>query len=248
MNSTLTARPLSTAVERLDAVRLYRSVFGLGETEPAVAPKLLCALARHGGSAVGAFEPDGRMVGFAYGFTGLDAGLPYHHSQAAVVEAGQQGRGIGRLLKRAQAEVAARTGVSAMRWAYDPMEARNAHFNLDVLGATGRWFHRAYFGPDHPGDDRADRIVVEWPLGEVPDRAHPPLPSTIPVWGQCLDDSEQAWLAIPARWSDVTASRAAELRDDVADHLEQLLGAGRVLLSCRRADPSTAVYLAGESA
>ncbi|MEJ3656373.1 GNAT family N-acetyltransferase [Actinomycetes bacterium KLBMP 9759] len=238
------ARPLESTAERRAAAQLYRSVFGLGATDPAVAPKLLCALARHGGSAVGAFDGD-RLVGFAYGFTGLDEGLAYHHSQAAVVERKLQGTGVGRLLKHAQADVARATGVSTMRWAYDPLEARNAHFNLDVLGATGIRFHRAYFGSDFPGADRADRadrVIVEWPLEET---AAPELPVDPPDglgWGDCVEHAGEHWLAVPAGWAQV---RSPELRDRVAAHLERLVGRGDVLRSCRRVDPTTAVYRIG---
>ncbi|WP_232665390.1 hypothetical protein [Pseudonocardia sp. TRM90224] len=244
------ARPLERTAERRAAAELYRSVFGLGPTDPAVAPKLLCALARHGGSAVGAFDGD-RLVGFAYGFTGLDEGVVYHHSQAAVVERGLQGTGVGRLLKHAQADVARATGVATMRWAYDPLEARNAHFNLDVLGATGIRFYRAYFGADFSSADfadsssdadRADRIIVEWPL-DAP--ADPELPADPPdglAWGDCVEHAGEHWLAVPASWAE---ARSPELRDRVAAHLERLVGRGEVLRSCRRVDTTTAVYRIG---
>lgn len=158
---TVTARPLRTQREREDAVGLYRQVFGLGSGDPAMTPKLLVALQRNGGSALGAFDPSGRLVGFTYGFVGTQDGATYHYSQAAVVDAAAQGKGVGRVLKRAQAAEALRAGVRAMRWAYDPMLARNAHFNLDVLGARGRWFVRDYYGlTDAAG--RSDRVIVEW--------------------------------------------------------------------------------------
>ncbi|MGH8965321.1 MAG: GNAT family N-acetyltransferase, partial [Actinomycetes bacterium] len=190
----ITTRPLATTAERLAAVRLYRAVFGLPGDDPAFTPKLLSALQESGGSALGAFDDDGRLVGFTYGFVGLDAGTPYHYSQTAAVDPSAQGRGVGRQLKRAQAEIARRTGVATMRWAYDPLQARNAHFNLDVLGATGRWFRRDYYGlRDHNG--RTDRVIVEWQLGAPEPAAVPPLPREIPYWGRCADET---WLAVPA--------------------------------------------------
>ncbi|TQM10723.1 GNAT family N-acetyltransferase [Pseudonocardia kunmingensis] len=242
----ITTRSLSTTAERLAAVRLYRAVFGLADDDPAFSPKLLCALQHSGGSALGAFDEDDRLVGFTYGFVGLDGGTPHHYSQTAAVAPAVQGRGVGRQLKRAQAEVARRTGVTTMRWAYDPLQARNAHFNLDVLGATGRWFHRDYYGmPDHHG--RTDRVVVEWPLDRPARAAVPALPADVPEWGAARTDGDVTWLAVPAAGDalrQLGPERALALRDRVADEIDALLGAGRVLRSCLRADARTALYCA----
>jgi predicted GNAT superfamily acetyltransferase len=232
----ITTRPLAGTAERLAAVRLYRSVFGLAPDDPAFTPKLLSALQHAGGSAVGAFDEDDTLVGFTYGFVGLDGGTPYHYSQTAAVDPAAQGRGVAR-----------RTGVRTMRWAYDPLQARNAHFNLDVLGAVGRWFHRdLYDMQDHFG--RTDRVVVEWDL-EAPHAASiPPLPRNVPGWGECRADGEIGWLAVPASSDELRRmepGRALELRDRVADELTGLLGAGQVLLSCRRVDERTALYCVG---
>lgn len=243
--SGITTRPLATTAERLAAVRLYRLVFGLPGDDPAFTPKLLAALQHEGGSAVGAFDEGGRLVGFAYGFVGIDAGVPYHYSQAAAVDPAAQGRGVGRQLKHAQAEIALRTGVRTMRWAYDPLQARNAHFNLDVLGAVGRWFRRdLYDMEDHNG--RTDRVVVEWALDARTPAAVPPLPRAVPDWGECRADGDVDWLAVPVDGAELRRTgRAVEVRDRVADELTRLLGAGRVLRSCRRADERTALYCVG---
>lgn len=242
----VTTRPLASTDERLAAVRLYREAFGLSETDPAMGPKLLTALQRHGGSAVGAFDETGRLVGFTYGFVGLDGPVAYHHSQAAVVAPGLQGRGIGRELKRAQARVARSHGMTSMRWAYDPMQARNAHFNLDVLGARGRWFHRDYYGmSDDAGP--TDRVVVDWALGGTGDDrpAEPLPPNATPAWGETVRDGRRTWLAVPASWSLLVRTdpdRAVRLRERVADQLERLLVDGAGLVSCRLAGEDVAVY------
>ncbi len=266
--SAVVARPLRTQREREDAVGLYRQVFGLGAGDPAMAPKLLVALQRNGGSALGAFDPSGRLVGFTYGFVGTQDGATYHYSQAAVVDAAAQGKGVGRVLKRAQAAEASRAGVRAMRWAYDPMLARNAHFNLDVLGARGRWFARDYYGvTDAAG--RSDRVIVEWRTDVEETEATPATrPAADPVellgddpdlgldpaWGTVRDIATgRRLLAIPARWGapgGPDPARSGDVRDRVADGLEEALGAGYALTSCRRVTPDTAVYVlapAGET-
>jgi predicted GNAT superfamily acetyltransferase len=245
--SGIVARPLATTTDRLAAVRLYRAVFGLPDDDPAFTPRLLCALQHTGGSALGAFDENGRLVGFAYGFVGLDRGTPYHYSQTAAVDPDAQGRGVGRQLKRAQAEVALRTGVRTMRWAYDPMQARNAHFNLDVLGATGRWFHRDYYDlQDRYG--RTDRVIVEWALDRQHRASVPALPRHVPDWGRARADGAVTWLAVPADGEELRRmgpDHAAALRERVADELTRLLCPDQVLLSCRRVDERTALYCVG---
>ena len=149
---------LTTAARFAEASALYRGVFGYLDPEYGLNPRLLGALASNGGSVVGILDRTDRLVAFAYGFCGTDRRGFYHYSQSAVVAADRQGHGLGRMLKHAQREVALSHGLSRMRWTYDPAQIRNAHFNLDVLGAKGRWFAPDMYGPG------VDRVIVEWDL------------------------------------------------------------------------------------
>ncbi|MDX3002186.1 GNAT family N-acetyltransferase [Kribbella solani] len=149
---------LTTASRFAEASELYRAVFGYLDPVYGLNPRLLGALASNGGSVVGILDESDKLVAFAYGFCGTDRRGFYHYSQSAVVAAEQQGRGLGRMLKHAQRQVALSHGMSRMRWTYDPAQIRNAHFNLDVLGARGRWYAPDMYGPG------TDRVVVEWDL------------------------------------------------------------------------------------
>jgi predicted GNAT superfamily acetyltransferase len=151
-------RELDGPSELTAAARLYRSVFGYDQPEYGVSPRLLAALRENSGSVIGALDPAGTMIGFCYGFSAVDAGELYHYSQAAVVAAEAQGLGVGRRLKQAQAETARGTGARTMRWTFDPYALRNAHFNLNVLGATGVRFLPDYYGGG------TDRVLVSWDL------------------------------------------------------------------------------------
>ncbi|WP_410793605.1 hypothetical protein [Kribbella sp. C-35] len=160
---------LTTASRFAEASALYRNVFGYLDPAYGLNPRLLGALASNGGSVVGILDESDRLVAFAYGFCGTDRRGFYHYSQSAVVAADQQGHGLGRMLKHAQREVALSYGMSRMRWTYDPAQIRNAHFNLDVLGARGRWFAPDMYGPG------TDRVVIEWDLT----REHPTTPDAL---------------------------------------------------------------------
>ncbi|BBH68768.1 hypothetical protein ACTI_54530 [Actinoplanes sp. OR16] len=152
-------RDLSGLAEWTAASALYRSVFGYTGPEWGLSPRLLAALRENAGTVIGAFDGDGTLIGFCYGFTGVEGGAIYHYSQAAVVAASAQGTGVGRLLKQAQAAAARATGARSMRWTFDPYALRNAHFNFTVLGAAGIRFLPDFY--DEPG---TDRVLVSWDL------------------------------------------------------------------------------------
>lgn len=233
-----------------EAARLYREVFGYTDPAHGVNPRLLSALAANGGSVVGVLTEAGHVVAFGYGFPGVDDdGNWYHYSQAAVVAPHAQGHGLGRRLKREQARIALAHGARHMRWAYDPVLGRNAHFNLDVLGARGRWFHPDFYGPG------TDRLVVEWDLTDTtPTTAgvghvDPPPPAVDPAgrhWGVPRPGpAGSTYLPLPAEFTDLASddpAAATVVRTRLREALPALLDAGLVATSCRRVDESTSVY------
>ncbi|MGY4772217.1 GNAT family N-acetyltransferase [Kribbella sp. CWNU-51] len=208
---------LTTPARYAEAATLYREVFGYQDPDYALNPRLLGALTSNGGSVVGVLDESDRLVAFAYGFCGTDRRGFYHYSQSAVVAADQQGQGLGRLLKHTQREVALGHGMTRMRWTYDPFEIRNAHFNLDVLGARGRWYAPDMYGPG------TDRVVVEWDLTREP--------SAEPA-------RETARLVVPAKVTD-------QVRHDVRAGFQGLLGKGLVAKSCTRLTDGDAAYCFG---
>ncbi|WP_460351188.1 GNAT family N-acetyltransferase [Actinoallomurus acanthiterrae] len=241
----LTVRPLTTSAEMRAGVEVYRAAFALAATDPAVSPRLLAALQRNAGSVIGAFAGD-ELVGFTYGFLGSDSGTVYHYSQVAAVHPDWQGRGVGRALKLSQRDYVLSTGVRLMRWAFDPLRTRNAHFNLDVLGATGRWFLRDFYGVEDIGRDpgmRTDRLIVEWDLLRPPGSAAPPPPYT--GWGETRREGDDVLLGAPRDWDAVVArdrTAASRLRDDLAAELRRLIDEGYVATSCLTCGTDTAVY------
>jgi predicted GNAT superfamily acetyltransferase len=246
LSPPITVRPLTTAAEMRAGVEVYRTAFALSATDPAVSPRLLAALARNAGSVIGAFAGD-ELVGFTYGFLGSDTSTVYHYSQVAAVLPAWQGRGVGRGLKLSQRDYVLSTGVSVMRWAFDPVRTQNAHFNFDVLGATGRWFTRDLYGVEDSGRDpgmRTDRLIVEWDL--IDDTARD-LPRPAPAgWGEARRETGgDVLFGMPRDWDALVArdpGAAVDLRDDVAAELTRLTGEGYRAISCQTCDDHTAVY------
>lgn len=235
-------RELASYEELRAANELYVRVFNYSEPEFALNLNLLCALVKNGGSVVGVFAPDDELVGFAYGFAGKDrAGNSYHYSQSAVVEHGYQGLGVGRSLKQLQREVAERLGNERMRWTFDPILARNAHFNLSTLGAVGFDFQRDYYS--RPG---TDRLLVDWTFDQAIDPYQEQRAVRTPVlgaksWGEPETHQDAQWLPLP---TDSRRTIELGLRSQISGALESLLSADLVLIDCRRTDSDTAAYLA----
>lgn len=240
LSSGLIVRELSNYGELKQACQLYRGVFGYTGDDESLNPRMLSSLLKHSGSVVGAVDPSGTVLAFAYGWaaveTGDDAHI-YHFSQAAVVSSALQGQGVGRSLKRVQAAMAERSGAERMRWTYDPLLARNAHFNLDVLGARGRWY-----SPDAQGLPGTDRITVEWRFTEDgastagADNANGGHTPHVAV-GELHHDDAGTHLGLPAA-KPVDPDLAASLRHQIRGIFDQ----GFSAVSCFRTDPHTAVY------
>ncbi|MFB6610652.1 hypothetical protein ACFCVO_10055 [Agromyces sp. NPDC056379] len=236
VDERLTTHELSKYEDFQQASALYRRVFGYSSEELALNSNLLSALVRNGGSAVGVRNADGELIGFAYGFLGSDDSGVFHYSQAAVVEQHAQGRGVGRLLKLRQREVVLASGVSTMRWAFDPALGRNAHFNLDILGAHSSAFVRDYYG--RPG---TDRLLVDWPLAAGGDpyaavrSERPPASLAGAEPGASIAHGAGRWVVIPT-------GEAGTAR--LHDTMHELHGQGFVLVSCQRIDEAASAYLA----
>lgn len=109
---------------------------------------------------------DARPVGAALGFLGWSGGLHLHSHMAAVVP-WRRSHGVGYALKLFQRAVCLEHGVTEMRWTFDPLIRRNAHFNLVKLGAEVTTFLPDFYGRLEDaitGTDQSDRFEVTWRL------------------------------------------------------------------------------------
>jgi predicted GNAT superfamily acetyltransferase len=107
-----------------------------------------------------------KTAGAALGFLGWSEGIHLHSHMTAVVP-WRRSSGVGYALKLFQRAVCLEQGITDMRWTFDPLIRRNAHFNLVKLGAEVVRFLPDFYGPLDDainGSDRSDRFEVRWRL------------------------------------------------------------------------------------
>jgi predicted GNAT superfamily acetyltransferase len=160
-------RELSSLADYDACVALQDDTWGHGFSER-VPGAILRVSQKIGGVAAGAFDANGRMLGFVFGMTGLQHGQPVHWSDMLAVRPEARGLGLGELLKAHQRDVVLPLGVHTMLWTADPLVARNAHFNINHLGAfPGEYVENMYgehTGSVLHGAMPTDRFVYHWAL------------------------------------------------------------------------------------
>lgn len=151
-----------TASQLTDAQEVIGQVWGRQQIPQ---QNLLRALSHAGNSVLAAYRA-GMCVGVSLGFLGWTPGL-HLHSHMTAVSSGNRSRGVGYALKLWQRAVCLEHGVHEIRWTYDPLIGRNAHFNLDKLGAEVVAFERDFYGAMDDtvnAGDHSDRFEVTWRL------------------------------------------------------------------------------------
>jgi len=154
-------RHCETLAEFEKCVQLERTIWGEELTVPAA---VLVVEQHTGGHILGAFDR-GELVGFTLALAAHRAGQPFLHSHMTGVLENYQNNGIGRKLKLFQREAALKQNITLIEWTFDPLELRNAHFNLVRLGAIARRFIPNCYGITESKLDAGlptDRLVAEW--------------------------------------------------------------------------------------
>ncbi|MGO9241383.1 MAG: acetyltransferase [Bryobacteraceae bacterium] len=167
--SRITLRPLETLPEFREALTLQKEIWGFEDIE--LLPLRLFVVARKvGGQVIGAFDESaagGPMIGFLLAIPGLKKDRAYLHSHMMGVQPRYRNLGVGRRLKLAQRDDALQRGIGLVEWTFDPLEIKNAYFNIERLGARVRRFVLNQYGatssPLHGGLP-TDRCVAEWDL------------------------------------------------------------------------------------
>jgi predicted GNAT superfamily acetyltransferase len=154
-------RLCSAFSEYEECERLQEIIWG----EDLVVGASMFVVAHHtGGQVIGAFDAE-KLVGFTMALAGVRDGHAFLHSHMTAVLAEYRDRGVGRRLKLFQRQDALKRCIGLVEWTFDPLELKNAYFNLVRLGAVARRFIPNCYGvtqsPLHAGMP-TDRLVAEW--------------------------------------------------------------------------------------
>lgn len=146
---------------------LQRVVWPNSETDVVPAHVFITAI-HNGGLVIGAFHGE-ELVGFVFGFPGLDftpdGPRPKHCSHMMGIKPGHRDSGVGFALKRAQWQMVRRQGIDHITWTYDPLLSRNAYLNIAKLGAVCSIYRRSEYGDMRDGLNAglpSDRFQVDW--------------------------------------------------------------------------------------
>jgi predicted GNAT superfamily acetyltransferase len=143
-------------------VELQRQIWEWDKAD--IVPATLLHVMEHvGGVAAGAFETSGALVGFVFGINGVRDGELVHWSHMLGVRTSMRDSGLGRLLKEYQRAALEAIGVRRISWTFDPLMAKNAHLNINRLGASVESYVPDLYGttasPLHMGLP-TDRLIV----------------------------------------------------------------------------------------
>ncbi|MEL6527738.1 MAG: GNAT family N-acetyltransferase [Chloroflexota bacterium] len=177
---TLVYRQCYTTEEYAQVAKLEQTIWQMGAAD-AITPHGQHVLTHTGGSVWGAFETDDRMVGMAVAFAMRERHQVWSHMTGVHPE--YQGQGIGYQLKQVQRDWALAQGYTHMHWTFDPAMRRNAHFNMQMLGARANLYHANFYGTMSDGINAgvpSDRLEAVWHLEATVDtRPAPENPAEI---------------------------------------------------------------------
>jgi predicted GNAT superfamily acetyltransferase len=177
--SAVTIRDLQSFEDLKQVEEVEREVWGLSELDST--PLTLVIATKEAGSIwVGAFDGN-KLVGFAFGFLGLENGRLIVHSHMLAVREPYRNSDLGYSLKLAQRERALAlriddgrtdsqtndTRITEMTWTFDPLQSRNAHLNFTKLGVVSESYKIDFYGPETSSvlhRNGTDRLWVTWPL------------------------------------------------------------------------------------
>jgi predicted GNAT superfamily acetyltransferase len=240
MSEGIVVRKCARLEEFQLCVDLQREIWGEEDLEVEPATMFVVA-SQTGGQVLGAFD-GARLVGYTLAVVGLRGGLVYLHSHMTGVREAYRNRGVGRMLKLFQRDEALGQGIRLIMWTFDPLEIRNAHFNLNRLGAICREYHENLYGvtssPLHGGIP-TDRLVAEWHLDSA---------RVVASLGDLAKEPTDAPAAIelPAeleRWKREDHSQVENVQKRLRSEFGRWFARGYAAVGVRTAASGAAAYL-----
>jgi len=236
-------RPLTEREDLKTVVRLQREIWGFEDVD-LIPLRLFVVATKIGGQVFGAFDAQ-RMIGFCIAIPGLKAGgKTYLHSHMLGVLPEYRNSGVGRTLKLTQRDDALRRGIDLIEWTFDPLEIKNAFFNMERLGAVVRRYVPNQYGttssPLHGGLP-TDRCIAEWWIAS-------PRVNAITSGHKFVRNPVEARVAIP---SDIAALRvnnnacAREIQQKAGEQFRAAFDRGLAVIGFEKSEQA-GTYLLGQ--
>jgi predicted GNAT superfamily acetyltransferase len=264
--SSVTVRDVRGPEELRACQAVQRAAWGITEDGYVVPVATMAAAQRVGGLVLGAFDANQVLVGFSFAFLGKLDGRLVLWSQLTGVLPSHQDSGVGRALKLEQRRRARELGLDTVAWAFDPLQASNASFNLGVLGATARRYEVDLYGSRTDllnAGLATDRLVAEWSTSGEPGGQTSLWPDGIDLIETAPDvdgrsyrvtavraippEADHLYLKIPSRVADLKRSgppgTAQAWQAALRQAFPAAFSAGYVAVGFSRDDPAHPRYL-----
>jgi predicted GNAT superfamily acetyltransferase len=239
---------------------LQRRAWGITEDGYVLPVATMAGAQKVGGLILGAFDRETRLIGFAFAFLGRLNDRLILYSQLTGVHPAHQSTGVGRMLKFEQLRRAREMGLDAVVWAFDPLQASNAAFNLGVLGAVCRTYEVDMYGSRSDTLNAGlatDRLLAEWSTSTSPG-------GRTESWADAFDiietsgpkpdnvrplprDVEHATIEIPASIGELKTRRSMNVAHGwqmaLREAFQSAFDAGFMAIGFSRADPHRPKYL-----
>jgi len=235
-------RPLTRTEDFEAAVQIQKEIWGFDDIE-LLPLRLFVVSTKVGGQVLGAFD-GGRLVAFLIAIPGIRAdGRRYLHSHMLGVLAEYRDRGLGRRLKLEQRREALSRGITLVEWTFDPLELKNAFFNLQRLGAVMRRFNPNQYGTTSShlhGGLPTDRLVAEWYLASPRAEA---IANGQPFQRPLIEER----ISVPADIAEIRRSdpkRARDIQADIGQRFQEHFKRGQAVIGFE-VSPDAGTYLIG---
>jgi predicted GNAT superfamily acetyltransferase len=253
--STHAAPPLDTPINTIvrhisdptrmrDCVELQKEVWGFDDAD-LLPVRMLVVASKVGGQVFGAYDGD-RLAGFLAAIPGVKpSGEVYLHSHMLGVRDEYRNSGVGKQLKHEQRRDAIDRGFMLVEWTFDPLELKNAYFNIERLGAVVRRFTLNQYGFTSNRFDTglpSDRCTAEWWVSSRRARAVASGASNRP-W-----PTVDARIAVPvevALLRELDSPKAREVQHRVSQQFLEHFSKGLAVIGFERTE-THGVYLLGE--
>jgi predicted GNAT superfamily acetyltransferase len=244
MTDGISIRKCVTLAELEACVALQREVWAEEDLEIEPVSGFIVAT-QTGGQVLGAFDR-AELVGYTLALVGYRDGAVFLHSHHTGVHQDYRDRGVGRRLKLFQREEALSREIRFVQWTFDPLEVRNAHFNLNRLGAICRQYKPNLYGvttsPLHRGLP-TDRLLAEWNLDSKRVIAAIENLVTTP---DAASKSAGARIELPdelEQWKQTDSTAVKRVQDRVRSEFTECFGRGYATIGTQKTANSTAYLL-----